>query len=98
MGKKFVRLRSRRILPAEPKNYRNLANIEDKLFKIIATDVINNVYVSLTNVDGAIISQPYEAKISPLRYGSPVDLTYALLQDVDAVTVNIIYGNGSTRV
>ncbi len=95
-GKKFVRLRVENS-SGGTEELQKLANIEDKLFKSLQPDVINNVYVSLTNVDGAIISQPYEAKIPRLRYGSPVDLTYALLQDVDAVTVNIIYGNGSTR-
>jgi hypothetical protein len=76
---------------------RKLVNIDDKLFRSLQPDIINNVYVSLQNNDGAIISQPYESKIDVLRYGSPQELDFTLLQDVDAVTVSIIYGNGTQR-
>ncbi len=95
-GKKFVRLRVENS-SGGTEEFQKLINIDDKLFKSLQPDVINNVYISLSNNDGAIISQPYEAKISQLKFGMPVDLTFALLQDIDALTVNIIYGNGSTR-
>jgi uncharacterized membrane protein len=36
-------------------------------------------------------------KIAQLRYGEPTMLDFALLQDLDAVTVNMIYGSGSSR-
>jgi hypothetical protein len=77
--------------------YQKLLNIEDKLFRSLQPDIVNNVYVSLSNNDGAIVSQPYEAKIAQLRYGEPVVIDFLLLQDLDAATVNMIYGNGTTR-
>jgi len=75
--------------------FRKLVNIEDKLFRSLQPDVVNNVYVSLLNNDDAIIGQPYEKKIARLKYGEPVSLRFTLLQDVDAITVNLIYGSGS---
>jgi len=77
--------------------FKKLLNIEDELFQSIKPDVIHDVYISLLNSENAIISQPYELKIEELRYGSPAVLEFALLQDLDAVTVDIIYGNGSQR-
>ncbi len=77
--------------------FQKLIGIEDKLFRSLQPDVIQNVYISLYNSDGAIISQPYEVKIEQLKSGEPRDIDFGLLQDVDAVTVNIIYGNGSSR-
>jgi len=77
--------------------FRKLLNIDDELFRSLQPDVINNVYVSILNNDGAIISQPYEAKIAELRYGHPKRLDFTLLQDLDAVTIYMIYGSGSQR-
>jgi hypothetical protein len=77
--------------------FQKLVGIEDKLFRSLQPDLINNVYVSIYNADGSIISQPYETKLENLRAGKPQDVDFALLQDLDAVTVNIIYGNGSSR-
>lgn len=77
--------------------FMKLVNLDDKLFQSLQPDFINNVYVSLLNAEGAIVSQPYETKITELQYGKPVSVDFALLQDLDAVTVNIIYGNGSSR-
>lgn len=77
--------------------FQKLIGIEDKLFRSLQPDVIQNVYISLYNSDGAIISQPYEVKIEQLKSGDPRDIDFGLLQDLDAVTVNIIYGNGSSR-
>jgi hypothetical protein len=77
--------------------FQKLLNIDDKLFRSLQPDVVNNVYLSLSNAEGAIIGQPYEAKIAELHNGQPQDVDFGLLQDVDAVTVNMIYGNGSTR-
>lgn len=77
--------------------YRKLLNIDDALFRSLQPDVINNVYVSILNDDGATISQPYEEKVPELRFGEPVELDFAMLQDVDAVTVYMIYGSGSQR-
>lgn len=77
--------------------FRKLLNIDDALFRSLQPDVINNVYVSLLNEENAIISQPYETKISELYYGQPQKIDFALLQDVDVVTVFLIYGNGNQR-
>jgi len=77
--------------------FRKLLNIEDELFRSLQPDVINYVYVALMNEEGAIVSQPYEAKIDQLVFGQPKELDFTLLQDLDAVTVNIVYGNGTSR-
>ena len=95
-GKKHVRLRVANTSGGS-EEYRKLVNIDDALFRSLQPDIINNVYISLTNNDNSIISQPYEAKIDILKYGQPKDIDFTLLQDLDAVMVNIIYGNGSTR-
>lgn len=77
--------------------FRKLLNLDDELFRSLQPDVVNDVYVSLLNDEGAVISRPYEAKIEELRFGQPQAVDFALLQDLDAVTVSLIYGNGSTR-
>jgi hypothetical protein len=77
--------------------FRKLIGIDDQLFRSLQPDIVNNVYISISNDDGAIIGQPYEAKIDQLRYGEPRMLEFVLLQDLDALTVNMIYGSGSTR-
>jgi len=77
--------------------FRKLINVEDELFRSLQPDVINNVYVSLMNDENAIVSQPYESKLVNLRYGHPQTVDFALLQDLDAVTVFLIYGNGNQR-
>jgi hypothetical protein len=77
--------------------FQKLLGIDDKLFRSLQPDIISNIYISLYNQDGAIISQPYESKIDQLRSGHPRQVEFALLQDLDALTVNLIYGNGSSR-
>jgi uncharacterized membrane protein len=77
--------------------FQKLLNIDDQLFRSLQPDVVNNVYISISNSEGAIISQPYEAKIAQLKHGEPQTLDFLLLQDLDVVTVNMIYGNGTTR-
>ena len=77
--------------------FQKLINVDDALFRSLQPDVINNVYVSILNDDNAIISQPYEAKIAQLQFGKPVEIEFSLLQDLDAVTVFIVYANGSQR-
>jgi hypothetical protein len=81
----------------ETAEFQKLLNIDDRLFRSLQPDVVNNVYVSLLNNDNAIISQPYEAKIVQLRYGRPEQLDFVMLQDLDAVTVSLIYANGTQR-
>lgn len=77
--------------------YQHLIPSGDSLFQAMRPETIYNVYVSLSNDQNAIISQPYEQKISVLEFGTPQTLSFEILQDVDELTVNIIYGNGSTR-
>lgn len=76
---------------------KHLIEMEDELFRSLRPDLIHDVYVSLTNEENAIISQPYEAKIEELRYGEPVTIDFVLLQDVDSVTVQLAYGNSAQR-
>jgi hypothetical protein len=77
--------------------FQKLLNIEEELFRSLQPDLIHNIYVSIMNDDGAVVSRPYEAKIDQLRYGEPATIDFVLLQDLDAVTINIIYSNGSER-
>ena len=77
--------------------FQKLIGIEDDLFRSLQPDVVNNLYVSLVNDDNAIISEPYEQKIDRLLAGEPVTLDYGLLQDLDAVTVSILYGDGTQQ-
>ncbi len=95
-GRKHVQLRVENTSGGGA-DFKKLINLDDELFRSLQPDVINDVYISLLNDANAIISQPYEAKIEQLRYGEPVELDFALLQDLDAVMVNIVYGNGSLR-
>ena len=77
--------------------YEKLIGIEDSLFQLLKPDIVNNIYISLLNEENAIISQPYERKLDQLVFGRPATLNFELLQDLDAVTVSLIYGNGSQQ-
>ena len=77
--------------------FQKLVGIEDELFRSLQPDNINNLYVSLVNDDNAIISEPYEQKVEKLLTGAPVTLDFGLLQDLDAVTVSVLYGDGSQQ-
>jgi len=94
-GKKMVRLRLANTSGSS--EFKQFVNFEDDIFRSLRPDVVHDVYISLLNDDNAIISQPYEAKIEKLEYGKPVDLHFSLLQDLDMVTVNLMYGNGTQR-
>lgn len=95
-GKKHVRLKLANT-SGGGEEFKKLLNIDDKLFRSLQPETINDVYVSLLNETNAIISQPYESKIEELDYGKPKTIDFVLLQDLDAVTVNIIYGSGTQR-
>ncbi len=95
-GTKKVRLRVENASGGSAE-FRKLLNIDDELFRSLQPDIVNNIYVSLLNNDGAVICQPYESKISELRFGEPKELNFTMLQDLDVVTVNLIYGKGSQR-
>ena len=77
--------------------YEKLIGIDDSLFTLLKPDIVNNIYVSLLNDENAIISQPYERKIDQLVYGKPATVNFELLQELDAVTVSLIYGNGAQQ-
>jgi hypothetical protein len=77
--------------------FAQLADFDDAIFRSLQPDVVHDVYVSLLNDEDSIIALPYEAKVEELHYGEPQALEFTLLQDVDAVSVNIIYGRGSER-
>lgn len=95
-GKRHVRLTIEN-LSGGSEEFKKLVNLEDDVFKSLKMDAIIGVYVSLQNNDQAVISNPYETKINELIYGKPVTVDFILLQDVDAVTVSMIYGKGSQR-
>jgi len=70
--------------------------IDSTLLRQLRPDEVPNVFVSLKDDSpngGAIISQPYEARIPVLRFGEPVTLEFRLLKDVDVVTVTASYAN-----
>ena len=77
--------------------FAQLDGFEDEIFSSLRPDVVHDVYVSLLNDDDSIIALPYEAKVEELHFGEPQTIEFTLLQDVDAVSVNIIYGRGSER-
>ena len=58
-GSKHVRLRIANA-SGVTQEIQKLANVDDRLFRSLQPDIINNVYVSIQNNDGAIISTPYE--------------------------------------
>ncbi|MBU8923430.1 MAG: hypothetical protein KOO63_16560 [Bacteroidales bacterium] len=78
-------------------DFLKLVNVNEELFRSLQPDIVNDIYVSLLNDEGAIISQPYEMKVEQLKFGTPVELDFEILQDLDVLTVDIIYGNGSRR-
>ncbi len=77
--------------------FAQITQFEDEIFRSLQPDIVHDVYVSLLNDDDSIIGLPYEAKIEELVFGSPQTLEFTLLQDVDAISVNIIFGRGSER-
>lgn len=95
-GRKYVRLKLAN-LSGGSAEFQHLVDVEDDLFKALKPDIVHNVYVSILNEDGATISQPYEAKIDQLVFGKPQTLHFAMLQDLDAVTVYLVYSNGTQR-
>jgi hypothetical protein len=94
--KKHVRLRLENTSGGDAE-FKKLVNIDDELFRSLQPNIIHDVYISLLNDENAIISQPYEAKVERLLFGQPADIDFVLLQDVDVVTINLVYGKGSQR-
>lgn len=71
---------------------KKLVTFDEELFRALEPDVINNVYVSILNSDDAFIGQPYEHKIERLPANQPEEVSFTLLQDLDIITVFLIYG------
>ncbi len=94
-GKKHVRVTL--VNTSGSAEFKKLVQVEDALFQSLQPDIINDIYISLLNEDNAIISQPYEKKIEKLLFGKPVEIDFVLLQDVDVLSVNLVYSNGSQR-
>ncbi|HEY4613349.1 MAG TPA: NEW3 domain-containing protein, partial [Bacteroidota bacterium] len=76
---------------------KRLLNVEESIFELVQPDVITDVYISLLNEQGAIISQPYEIKVEALKVGEPPTIEFTLLQDVDIATVRLIYGQNQDQ-
>jgi uncharacterized membrane protein len=95
-GRKHVRL-SLKNLSGASAELKKLATLDEEMMRLIQPDVINNVFVSLLNAENAVVSNPYESKLNQLTYGKSATLDFALLQDLDAVTVSLVYGNGTSR-
>lgn len=77
--------------------FQKLVSVDDELFRSLQPDIVNNTYVSVLNDQNAVIGKPYEVKIPVLKYGEPQTVDFILLQDLDAVTISLIYSNGSQR-
>lgn len=95
-GRKHVRVTLENTSGGGSEYARELA-VDEKLFKALQSDVIHNVYISLSDDDKSIVSTPYEAKIERLVYQKPAEVDFTLLKDLDSVTVNLTYGNGTKR-
>lgn len=74
-------------------DYRRLGILESKVPVADALKLreIENVFVSLKNEEGAIISEPYEIHIDRLKVGEKEEISFELLKDVDVVTVSLSY-------
>jgi len=72
--------------------------LDDIDIDILQTDIISNVYVSIQNDVGVIVSQPYEIKINSLPYDKPITLDFLLLQDIEYITVKSVYGQKSEQL
>lgn len=53
---------------------------------------IDNIFVSLKDKDGVVISDPYEVFVPQLEVSEKKKLSFALLKDVDSLTVSMTYG------
>ena len=99
-GRKWVRVTVRNEAETGAEGAKLADIIDSTLLRQLKPEEIPNVYVSLKDDaagGGAIISNPYEARIPILRFGQPVTLDFRLLKDVEAVTVAMSYANQSSE-
>lgn len=59
----------------------------------LSTTVIHNVYISLQDLQGNIISQPYEYHIPSLKTLEKKKIRFSILKDVESVIVTANYGD-----
>ncbi len=67
--------------------------IDSAELKGLSLNSIHDVYISLSDDSGNIISQPYEQHISELASNKTTKITFQLLKDDEAVTVSANYGD-----
>lgn len=95
-GGKFVRLTLRNTAGSSVESERLADLIDEDILGQLQPDRLRSVFVSLKSepgIGGAIISSPYEKRISELRFGQPATVTFRLLQDRDTVTVSVTYAS-----
>lgn len=63
----------------------------------LSPTMMYNIYVSLMDDQGNIISQPYEYYIKSLGANDKKTILFYLLKDMDAVTVSVNYGDKITE-
>ncbi|KPK95686.1 hypothetical protein AMJ80_04205 [bacterium SM23_31] len=79
-------------------DYQKLLESEGEIFtEDLMPDRINNVFVSLINIeDNTIISKPYERKIPSIEFGKSVRIDFELLRDVESVRISMVYANNTS--
>ncbi len=95
-GRKYVRVTLRNESNSGSEGAKLESIIDSTLLRQLRPEEIPNVFVSLKDeagTQGAIISNPYEARIPVLAFGKPVTLEFRLLKDVDVTTVSVSYAN-----
>ena len=95
-GEKFVRLTLRNTAGSSVESERLADLIDEDILGQLQPDRLRSVFVSLKDqpgIGGTIISSPYEKRISELRFGQPVTVSFRLLQDRDTVTVSVTYAS-----
>ncbi len=95
-GGKFVRLTLRNTAGSSVESERLADLIDEDILGQLQPDRLRSVFVSLKDqpgIGGAIISSPYEKRISELRFGQPATISFRLLQDRDTVTVSVTYAS-----
>lgn len=63
----------------------------------VSPTTMYNLYVSLMDDKGSIISQPYEYRLKSLAIGKSASLHFTLLKDVEDLTVSVNYGDHVTE-
>jgi len=95
-GEKYVRLTLRNTAGSSVESERLADLIDEDILGQLQPDRLRSVFVSLKDqpgIGGTIISSPYEKRISELKFGQPVTVSFRLLQDRDTVTVSVTYAS-----